>query len=164
VNFTGDLIDQHTDLLGRLINAARTLTPEQLDAPIEISVQGIDDHPAIRSLLSRLVGQLDMWNAAMASVRYDFEVEQHETLDSMRDRLTSAGSGFAAFDRAASEQDRLGETFVAATGCVPQQFTAAGMIAHVLTYAAYRRTLVVGALASAGAPDVEDDPLTWFAP
>ena len=38
------------------------------------------------------------------------------------------------------------------------------MIAHVLTYAAYRRTLVVGALASAGAPDVADDPLSWFAP
>jgi len=38
------------------------------------------------------------------------------------------------------------------------------MIAHVLTYAAYRRTLLVGALASAGAADVDDDPLTWFRP
>lgn len=164
VNFTADLIDQHTDVVRRLIDGAATLTADQLDAPIEISVAGVDDHPTIRSLLSRLVGQLDMWNAAMASVPYDFAIEQHESLDSMRERLATAGSGFAAFVRAASEQDRLGETFVDATGCVPYEFTAAGMIAHVLTYAAYRRTLVVGALASAGAPDIEDDPLTWFAP
>jgi len=164
VNFTADLMDQHTDLVGRLIDRAGTLSAEQLDKPIEIGVEGIDDHPTIRSLLSRLVGQLDMWNAAMASVPYDFAVEQQESLDSMRERLATAGSGFAAFVRSASEQDRLGESFVDATGCVPYEFTAAGMIAHVLTYAAYRRTLVVGALASAGAPEVEDDPLTWFAP
>jgi AraC family transcriptional regulator len=35
------------------------------------------------------------------------------------------------------------------------------MLAHVLTYGAYRRTLVVGALSSAGVTDLEDDPLAW---
>jgi AraC family transcriptional regulator len=35
------------------------------------------------------------------------------------------------------------------------------MIAHVLTYAAHRRTLVSGALHSAGITDLEDDPLAW---
>jgi AraC family transcriptional regulator len=140
MNFTAQLIDQHTDLIGRLIDRAATLTPDQLDAPIEISVQGIDDHPTIRSLLSRLVGQLDMWNAAMASLPYDFSVEQHESLDSMRERLSTAGGGFAAFVRAGGEQDRLGETFVDASGTEPYVFTAAGMIAHVLIYAAYGRS------------------------
>ncbi len=77
----------------------------------------------------------------------------------MRARLDIAGQAFASFVRSASEQDRLGEIFVDATGCVPQEFTAAAMIAHVMIYAGYRRTLVVGALASAGAPDVQDDPL-----
>ena len=38
------------------------------------------------------------------------------------------------------------------------------MIAHVLTYAAYRRTVLVSALAAAGAGEIDDDPLTWFAP
>jgi hypothetical protein len=164
MNFTAELIDQHTDLLGRLLDRAGAVTADQLDTPIEISVAGIDDHPTIRSLLSRLIGQLDMWNAAMASVPYDFRVEEHESLDSMRQRLATAGRGFATFVRAASEHDRLGETFIDTTGSQAYEFTAAGMIAHVITYAAYRRTLVVGALASAGAPDVEDDPLIWFAP
>jgi AraC family transcriptional regulator len=38
------------------------------------------------------------------------------------------------------------------------------MIAHVMTYAAYRRTVLVSALAAAGAGDVDDDPLSWFVP
>jgi AraC family transcriptional regulator len=164
VLFAAEIIDQHVALIGQLLDRAATRTDGQLDAPIEISVEVIDDHPTIRSLLSRLVGQLAMWNAAMVSETYDFAVERHESIDSMRARLQVAGQAFARFVRTASEQDRLGETFVDATGCVPQEFTVAGMIAHVITYAAYRRTLVVGALASAGAPEVQDDPLSWFAP
>jgi AraC family transcriptional regulator len=164
VNFAAEMVDQHVALISQLLDRASTLTTEQLDAPIEISVDSIDDNPTIRSLLSRLVGQLDMWNAAMASETYDFAVEEHESINSMRARLATAGRSFATFVRMTSEQDRLGEAFVDATGCVPSEFTAAGMIGHVLTYAAYRRTLVVGALAAAGAAEVEDDPLTWFAP
>jgi hypothetical protein len=38
------------------------------------------------------------------------------------------------------------------------------MIAHVLAYAAYRRTLVASALASAGAIELDDDSLTWLRP
>jgi AraC family transcriptional regulator len=159
-----EMVDHHLTVIGQMLDRAATLTDDALDTSIQISVQGIDDNPTIRSLLSRLVGQLDMWNAAMASETYDFAIEEHESIDSMRSRLTIGGQAFARFVRTASEQDRLGETFVDATVCVPYEFTAAGMIAHVLTYAAYRRTLVVGALASAGVPDVEDDPLSWFAP
>lgn len=164
VIFAAELVDQHTHVISQLLDRAATLPDAQLDAPIEISVEGIDEHPTIRSLLSRLVGQLDMWNAAMASTEYHFAVEQHESLESMRARLASGGGAFAAFVRTAAGQERLGETFVDATGSEPYVFTAAGMIAHVLVYAAYRRTLVAGALLSAGAPDVDIDPLTWFAP
>lgn len=164
VNFAAEMVDQHVALISQLLDRAATLTVEQLDAPIAISVDSIDDNPTIRSLLARLVGQLDMWNAAMASETYDFAIEEHESIDSMRARLATAGRSFATFVRTASEEDRLDEAFVDATCCVPQEFTVAGMIGHVLTYAAYRRTLVVGALSSAGAADVADDPLTWFAP
>jgi AraC family transcriptional regulator len=50
------------------------------------------------------------------------------------------------------------------TGDEPYVFTAARMIAHILTYAAYRRTVLVCALEAAGAPPVEDDALAWFRP
>lgn len=164
MNFAAELIDHQISVLRELLDQAGELPDSQLDAVIELPIDGIDDNPTIRSLLSRLVGQLDMWNAAMASVPYDFEVERHETIESMRRRLDGAGSAFARYVRQVSQQDQFDETFVDATGCSPYVFTAAGMIAHVLTYTAHRRTLAVGALASAGAAEVDDDPLTWFRP
>lgn len=164
MNFTAELTDQHAATVRRLLDAADGLTPGQLDTPIELSVDGIDDHPTIRSLLSRLVGQLAMWTAAFTSRPYDFSVEEHESVASMRERLATAGPEFTSLVRSASEDDRLDETFVDATCDPPRVFTIAGMVAHVLTFAAYRKTLVAGALTSAGVPDVWIDPMDWFAP
>ena len=164
MTFVSGLVDHHVAVLGQMLDRATTLTDHQLDEPIRLSVEGIDSEPTIRTLLSRLVGQMDMWNAAMANERYDLEIERHESIESMRERLNRAGKAFAGYVRKISAQDRFDETFVDATGGTPYVFTAAGMIGHVITYAAYRRTLVLGALGSAGAPDLDDDPLTWFAP
>jgi hypothetical protein len=55
----------------------------------------------------------------------------------------------------------FGDTFVDSTSGTPVFFTYGGMIAHVLTYAAYRRTLASGALHAAGVTDFQDDPLAW---
>ncbi|MGH3508164.1 MAG: helix-turn-helix domain-containing protein, partial [Nocardioidaceae bacterium] len=162
MDFLTNLVAHHLDVVGEMIDRAETLTDDQLDTPIEISVAGIDENATIRSLLSRLVGQLDMWNHARADQEYDFGREQHESLESMRARLRMAGGAFAEHVRAVVDEDRLDETYVDTTGGQPYVFSAAAMLAHVLTYAAHRRTLVVGALVSAGADDVDDDPLTWF--
>jgi AraC family transcriptional regulator len=163
MTFVTGMVEHHLAVLDKMLATAASLPDQTLDAPIELSVEGIDDGPTIRRLLSRLVGQLDMWNAAMRSDAYDFGVERHETVASMRRRLDEAGPAFAGYVRESEQRGRYDETFVDATGERPYVFTAAGMIAHVLTYAAHRRTLVTGALASAGA-DLEEDPLTWFTP
>ncbi|HEX7995982.1 MAG TPA: hypothetical protein VF506_18840 [Streptosporangiaceae bacterium] len=99
----------------------------------------------------------------MASQPYDFGAERDESIASMRARLARAGKDFAAYVHGVCANDRFGETFVDATGDEPYVFSAAGMIAHILTYAAFRRTLVVSALAAAGR-EIEDDPLGWFTP
>ena len=143
----------------------RSLTDEQLDSPIELSVEGVDDEPTLRSLLSRLVGQMDMWNAAMDSRAYDFGIERRESIGSMRARLRD---GRAAVPRPRARDvidgNRLDETFVDAICDPPQVFTYGGMIAHVLTFAAHRRTLAIGALHSAGITDLgAGDPMRWVA-
>lgn len=107
VDLTVTMIEHHLHVTGLALERARTLTHEQLDAPIELSVMGIDADP-----------------------------------------------------RVTVEAGRLDDTFVDATGDEPYVFTSGAMLAHVLTYAVHRRTLVVGALASAGA-DLNDDPLVW---
>ena len=158
------MVEHHVWLVGEMVSRAATLSDEQLDAPIEISVEGVDDDPTLRSLLSRLIGQMAMWNAAIAGRSYDFEIERGEGLTSMRSRLAEEGSTFLTQVREITDQGRLDETFVDAICEEPEVFTYGGMIAHVLTFAAHRRTLVAGALIDAGVTDLgAGDPMRWVA-
>ncbi len=62
------------------------------------------------------------------------------------------------------ELGRLDDAFVDGI-CEPAEvFTNGGMIAHVLTFAAHRRTLVALALDAAGIEDLGwGDPMRWVA-
>ncbi len=113
--------------------------------------------------MSRLVDQIEIWNAAVANRPYDFAVKRDETVTAMRARLSESGAVFLGHVRHATTNGELDDTFVDATSGSPRFFTYGGMIAHILTYAAYRRTLASGALHAAGITDLEDDPLSWTA-
>ena len=64
----------------------------------------------------------------------------------MRDRLAVEGPTYLTHVREVVDAGRLDDTFVDAL-CEPAEvFTYGGMIAHVLTFAAHRRTLVALAL------------------
>ncbi len=158
------MFDHHVWAVGQMIELAGGLSEEQLDAPIELSVEGVDDDPTIRSLLSRLVGQMAMWNASIESRDYDWDLERNESLASMRARLDEDGERFRARAAELVEDGRLDETFVDATCDPPRTFSYGGVLAHVLTFAAHRRTLVAGALVSAGIDDLmAADPQSWMA-
>jgi AraC family transcriptional regulator len=162
MNLLVKMVEHHVWLTGEMVERAARLSDDVLDKPIVISVEGVDDDPTLRKLLSRLVGQLAMWNAVLAMRDYDWSVEQLETVDSMRRRLAVAGPTFLQHVRTVSEDGRLDETFVDAL-CQPAEvFTHGGMIAHVLTFAAHRRTLVCGALIDGGISDLgAGDPRLW---
>jgi AraC-like DNA-binding protein len=157
------LVEHHVWLVGELVERASRLSGEQLDTPIELSVEGVDDEPTLRSLLSRLIGQMDMWNASMAHRGYDFGVERDESVLSMRARLAVAGPFFLEQARTVVAERRLDETFVDAVCEPPRVFTYGGMLGHVLTFAAHRRTLAVGALHTFGITDLNGDPMLWIA-
>jgi AraC family transcriptional regulator len=164
MNLLIKMVEHHIWLVGELLQRAGKLDDERLDAPIQLSVEGVDEDPTTRSLLSRLIGQMDMWNNAIASRPYDWDVEKNESLASMRTRLAAAGPAFLAEVRSVVEEGRLDETFVDALCEPPEVFSYGGMIAHVLTFAAHRRLLVLGALASAGITDLgSGDPGKWVA-
>jgi AraC family transcriptional regulator len=158
------MVEHHVWLTGEMVDRAAKVPDDVLDKPIVISVEGVDDDPTLRKLLSRLVGQLAMWNAVLAMRDYDWSVETHETIESMRRRLDVEGPTFLDHVRRVSDEGRLDETFVDAL-CTPAEvFTHGGMIAHVLTFAAHRRTLVAGALIDAGIGDLgAGDPRLWVA-
>ena len=113
------MVEHHVWLTGEMVDRASRLADPVLDAPIEISVEGVDDDPTLRSLLSRLVGQMDMWNQAVANRPYDFAVENGESIDSMRTRLAECGPVFLGHVRGAAERRGLDETFVDTTTGTP---------------------------------------------
>ncbi len=162
MNLLTAMVEHHIWLTGEMIARAERLSDEQLDKPIELSVD--EDQQTIRTLLSRLVGQMGMWNAALADRDYDWSVEQHEPVESLRRRLAEEGPTYLAHVRQVCEEGRLDDTFVDAL-CEPAEvFTYGGMIAHVLTFAAHRRTLVALALDAAGITDLGwGDPMRWVA-
>lgn len=155
------MVEHHIWLTGEMVRAAERLTSAQLDQPIVLDVD--EDEQTIRSLLSRLIGQMGMWNAAMATRDYDWSVETNESLASMRHRLAREGPTYLAAVSSAAD-GRLDDTFVDALCDPAEVFTYGGMIAHVLTFAAHRRTLVTLALASHGIKDLGwGDPMLWVA-
>jgi AraC family transcriptional regulator len=156
------MVEHHVWLTGEMVRVAAGLTDEQLDQLIELDVD--DDQQTIRTLLSRLIGQMGMWNAALATRDYDWSVEEHESLASMRERLAAEGPAYLTHVREVVDAGRLDDTFVDAL-CEPAEvFTYGGMIAHVLTFAAHRRTLVALALGSHGVDDLGwGDPMLWVA-
>ena len=158
------MVEHNVWLVGEMIARASELPDDVLDAPIELSVEDLDDQPTLRSQLSRLVGQMAMWNAAIDGRPYDFELEQHEGIADLRTRLADEGPEFLAHVRTIVYEGRLDETFVDAICDPPEVFSYGGMIAHVLTFAAHRRTLVCGALIDAGVTDLgAGDPMRWVA-
>ena len=106
------MVEHYVWLTGEMLSRAERLSGDALDAPVEISVEGIDSDPTLRSLLSRLVGQLAMWDAAVSERPYDFEIEKGESVAGMRARLTVAGPAFLTDVRTIAAEGRLDETFV----------------------------------------------------
>lgn len=158
------MVEHHVWLVGEMVSRSGSLDPGTLDRKIEISVEGVDDDPTLRSLLSRLIGQMAMWDASIHERHYDFDVERNESLGSMRQRLAEVGPAFLTDVRSIVDDGRLDETFVDTTCDPPRVFTYGGMVAHVLTFAAHRRTLVCGALVDAGVGDLgAGDPMHWVA-
>ncbi len=158
------MVEHHVWLTGEIVERAARLDDAALDEEIELAVDDDPSPATLRRLLSRLVGQMGMWNAALAHRDYDWSVEEHESLESLRRRLAEEGPAYVAQVREVAEEGRLDDTFVDAL-CEPAQvFTYGGMIAHVLTFAAHRRTLALLALDKHGVPDLGwGDPMRWVA-
>lgn len=158
------MIEHHLWLTGEMIERAGRLTDEQLDAPIEVPIGTIDDDMTVRSVLGRLVGQLAQWNAAVEQRRYDWDQERGRSLSTLRRELGDEGPTFLAQVRATVDEGRLDDTFVDVTCEPPRVFTYGGMVAHVLTFAAVRRLVVLGALETHGITDLDaGDPAEWVA-
>lgn len=147
------MVEHHIWLTGEMIERAAGLTDDQLDAPISFSAA--EDNKTLRRLLSRIVGQLDLWTHTMAGQRYDFSVEHGEDVAAMRERFADVAPSFLATVDDVVTSGRLDDT-VDNTAREPYRtFTYSAMIQHVLTFAAHNRTLALLTLKQAGVTDLD---------
>lgn len=153
------MLEHNVWLIDEMLRRAQQLSDEVLDKPIELSVASVDSEPTLRSLLSRLVGQLEMWNAAIAGREYTWP-EGAPSVMELRTRLAVAPE-FIAQIRDIAAQGRLDES-VLCPGDQAEVYTYGGVVAHVLTYAAHRRILAAGALNDAGFTELDEDPVRWI--
>ena len=155
------MTDHHLDLVGSIIDRTAQLDDATLDRPIELSVEGIDRDPTLRSVTDRLVGQLEMWNAALEGGTRMPEPGD-VTPAGMRQRLGAAAPRFRELVVGPVRDGRADETFIDAICDPPETFSLGGVLAHVLTFSAVRRTLAIGALETAGIGDLgSGDPMQY---
>jgi AraC family transcriptional regulator len=146
-----NMIEQHIWMTKEMIERAGELTDEQLDTPL---TYGVGTGKTLRSTLSRLVGQLDMWNHAIAGETYGWDVERDEDLADMRDRFAEVAPRFIAEMHDVVSGGRLEETFVNAMNEPARTYTYGALIEHVLTFSATNRTLALLTLQNAGLKDL----------
>ncbi|HWC22720.1 MAG TPA: helix-turn-helix domain-containing protein [Flexivirga sp.] len=159
---TQESVRHHAWLVGELVDRASRLTDAQLDAELPMQIDGIDGD-SLRWLLSRLIGQMEMWLAAMADREYDFIVEVDESRISLQERCARVAPEFVSSVAAVNAERRWDETFVDAFSRPPQVVTYAGMVAHVLTFSAHHRLLALDRLRFFGITDLGyGDPKYWF--
>ncbi len=63
------MVEHHVWLVGEIVDCATLLVDDRLDEPIVLSVEDDPDPSTLRRIISRLVGQMAMWNGARPDVR-----------------------------------------------------------------------------------------------
>ena len=153
------MLDHHLDTTAAVLDRLDRV-PDALDIPIRLSVEGIDEAPTLRGTCDRLVRQLEQWVVALEG---GTSVPAGDTSpEGLRRRLDAVAPMFRERVVAPVVAGEAESTFLDLTCDPPQTFTIGGVLAHVLTFAAVRRTLAIGALETAGVGDLgSGDPMAF---
>lgn len=157
-----DLVRHHALVVTAVVERVARLDDAQLDEP---TIPGVEysDPKTLRRVVSRLIGQMAMWCAAMDDAEYDFAVEQDESVLSMRSRCARIAPEFVAAVEDVVREQRLGETFVDAFCRPAVTMTFGSMVAHVLYFGGHHRLLATAQLARFGIDDLDHgDPKAWL--
>jgi len=157
------LINHDAWLTRRMLERAAGLSDAQLDAPLAVPAHPLpfeSTEGTLREALNRLVFTKENW---LASVRQQPEPPQDDkTIAGLLKRYDAAFIEFAELARQARDENRWDETFVDALCEPPETFTYGGMLAHVITFSAFRRSMALKLFELLGVDDLGyGDPIEW---
>lgn len=128
----------------RLLDRAGEMPPEALDQPITPGWGWGGNGETLRSILNEMVANKENWSATLAG--RSAPNDDDASLGHMRQRYAVAGAEFVRLVRGIRDQGDWDAGFVDALCDPPESFTYGGMLAHVATFSAFRRTMAVFAL------------------
>lgn len=118
---------------------------------------------SVAGLLRNLVGTREVWTASIAGHDQPPALPDHlGGDDGLAARHALAGPAWVACVSDVGRRGAWGDRLVDALCDPPESFVLASVVAHVLTYTAYRRQLLRHLLRSAGVAVDEGDPIAWL--
>lgn len=149
---------------GYLIDQAASLTETQWAQPIspgQVVLEWDGEEPSVGAVLGAVVWSKQVWLASIEG-RDQPERGGVRAAVQLADEHRVVAARWTAMIADHTEQGRLGDTVIDALCDPPESFQIYGIVAHVLTYSAYRRQLVRAMLARQGLLVGRGDPLDWM--
>lgn len=164
---------KHMDFVDRLVQHDLAETDTLLQRAIDLPEDSLDrplpalnpallygENATLRELLNEMVANKENWSAALSGRAAPSDGA--DSVDAMRQRLKTAGADFAAQVRQIRDRGDWDAGFVDAICDPPESFTYGGMLAHVTTFSAYRRSMTIAAFRQLGVEDLGiGDPIGW---
>lgn len=153
--------------LGRLLEAARGLPGsrwERVRAPGFTLLGWAGPEESVGTLLDRAVGTLETWLASIEGREDPPSADPRDppAPEDVARRLDAVADPWLRLFDDVGRRGVWADRFVDALCEPPESFTLGGVLAHVITYNAARRTLARGLLRQDGV-DVDDgDPILWL--
>jgi len=139
------------------------LPPEALDHPVLAGAPMLwgEGPVTLRMPLDAMVANKEGWSASISGTQPE---SGGDSIECMRRRLDRAGKEFLRLVGEIRDRGNWGDGFVDALCDPPESFTYGGMLAHVATFSAWRRSLAILALRELGAAEGDlgiGDPIAW---
>lgn len=163
MDVTDRLLEHDQWLIQRLLEHARGLPDAALDRelrPGHVVLCFDGPEPSVRAMLQKLVWTKEVWAAAIAG--RDFPSAPGHAVADLAERHARAGAELMSLARRIRDRGEWDDAFVDALCSPPQSFTFGSVVAHVITFSAHRRQVLIEALRELGV-DVRDpaDPIEW---
>jgi AraC family transcriptional regulator len=150
-------------LTKRMLEAARNLTATQLDTSLAPHQPLHFEEPqtSLRQMFHRLIFWKEVWLSAIHGL--EFPVDKTLTLEGFNIRLERAAPAFLALAKGVRDAGNWQGAFVDHLCEPPETFTFGGVIAHVLTFSAHQRFVMLEALRGFGIHDLgTGDPIEYM--
>jgi AraC family transcriptional regulator len=147
----------------RMLEAAKSLSAEQLNAPVHGHRPLPFEEPQtnLRQMFDRLIVWKEVWLAAMQGL--EFVPDSEQTIFSFQARLERVNPAFLAVAQGVRDASNWQGAFVDHLCEPPETFTFGAVIAHVLTFSAHQRAVMLEVLRAHGIHDLGfGDPIEYI--